>query len=79
MALYEHIIGERLPKDACKAKDYVVRMTEIALSTHDFGIMQDLRDLNGRPESPLYAVLGSELKILIESHARVDHRRHGKL
>jgi hypothetical protein len=54
MLMYGHIT--RLPKDVGKARDYVVRMAELALSTHDFGIMQDLRSLNGRHESPLYDV-----------------------
>ncbi len=54
-------------------------MAELALSTHDFGIVQDLRALNGRPESPLYDAFWTELKILLELHARADDRRHGKL
>ena len=42
MSIYEHITSERLPKDANKARDYVVRMAELALMTHDFDIIQDL-------------------------------------
>ncbi len=56
-AMYEHITGERLPTDAGKVRDYAVRMAELALSTHDFIVMQDLRALNGRPESRLYDVI----------------------
>ena len=79
MALYEHITGERLPKDVGKARDYVVWMAELALITRDSCIMQDLRALNGRTGSPSYDVFWSELKIILESHASVDDRRHGKL
>jgi hypothetical protein len=79
MAQYEHITGERLPKNDGKAKDYVVLMAKLALNTPDFVIMQDLRALNGRPESPLYDAFWSELKIILGSHARVDDRRHDKL
>lgn len=78
MAIYEHITGERLPKDAGKARDYAVRMAELALLTQDFDLVQDLRAVNGRPESPLFDAFWSELKILLESHARVDDRRHGE-
>jgi hypothetical protein len=78
MAIYEHITGERLPKDAGKARDYAVRMAEVALLTQDFDIVHDLRVVNGRPESPLFDAFWSELKVLLESHARVDDRRHGK-
>jgi hypothetical protein len=54
MAIYEHIIGERLPKDVGKERDYAVRMEELALLTHDFDLVQDLQVVNGRPESPLF-------------------------
>jgi len=54
MAMYEHISGERLPKDVGKARDCVVRMADFALSSQDFDIIQDLRALNGRPESSLF-------------------------
>ena len=79
MAIYEHITGERLPKDASKAMDYVVRMAELALLTQDFDSPRDLRAVNGRPESPLFDAFWSELKIVLESNARVDDRRHGEI
>ena len=44
----------------------------------DFDIIQDLRELSGRLESPLFDLFWSELKTLLESHARVDDRRHGE-
>ena len=52
-------------------------MAELFLSTQDFDIVQDLRTLNGRLESPLFDLFWMELKKLLESHARVDDRRHG--
>jgi hypothetical protein len=54
IAIYEYISGERLPRDANKAKDNAIRMAELVLSTQDFDIIQDLRELNGRPGSPLF-------------------------
>ena len=50
---------------------------ELAIRTLDFGIVQDIRKVNGRPESPLFDKFWSELKTRLESHARVDDRRHG--
>jgi hypothetical protein len=78
MAMYEYITGEKLPRDASKARDYATRVAELALTTHDFDLVQDLRELNGRVESSLFDAFWSELKILLESHARVDDRRHGE-
>jgi hypothetical protein len=50
----------------------------LVLSTQDFDIIQDLRELNGRPGSPLFDLFWSELKTLLESHACVDDRCHGE-
>ena len=77
MAIYEYVSGERLPRDANKAKDTVIRMTVLVLSTQDFEIVQELRTLKGRLESPLFDMFWMELKKLLQSHARVDDRRHG--
>ncbi len=77
MAIYEYVGGERLPRDAKKAKDIAIRMAELVLSTRDFDIIQDLRELNGRPESPLFDLFWSEVYKLLESNVRVDDRRHG--
>ena len=54
MAIDEHITGERLPKDADKERNYVVRMTKLALLTKEFDLVQDLRAVNGRHDSPLF-------------------------
>jgi hypothetical protein len=78
MAIFEFVTGERLPRDDGKAKENAIRMAELVLATQDFDIVQDLRDLNGRPESKLFDKFWSELKLLLESHARVDDRRHGE-
>jgi hypothetical protein len=78
MAIYEYVSGERLPRDANKAKDTAIRMAELVLSTQDFNIVQDLRELNGRLESPSFDLFWIELKKILESHARVDDRRHGE-
>ncbi len=50
----------------------------MVLSTHDYDIVQDLRELNGRPQSLLFDLFWSELNTLLESHGRVDDRRHGE-
>ena len=73
----EYVNGERLPRDACRAKGYAICMAELVLSTQNYDIVQDLRELNGRPQSPLCSMFWSELKTLLDSHARVDDRRHG--
>ena len=54
MAMHGYITGERLPRDARKARDYATRVAELALTRQDFDLVQDLRDLNGRVESPLF-------------------------
>jgi hypothetical protein len=48
MAMYEYITGERLPRDVKKAKDYAIRVAHLALTTRDFDLVQDLRELNER-------------------------------
>ena len=78
MEIYEYVSGEKLPRDAKKAKDSATRMAELVLSTLDFDIIQDLQELNGRVESPLFDLFWSELHTLLESHARVNDRRHGE-
>jgi len=54
-------------------------MAEMALATQDYDILQDLRELNGRPKNTAFDVFWGEMKSLLESHARVDDRRHGKI
>ena len=78
MTIYEYVTSKRMPRDANKAKDSAIRMAELVLSTQDFDIIQDLRELSGRPESPLFDLFWSELNTLLELHARVDDRRHGE-
>jgi hypothetical protein len=78
MSIYENVIGERLSRDASKAKDYAICIAELVLSTRDYDIVQDLRGLNGRSQSPLFDMFWSELKTLLESHVRVDDHRHGE-
>ena len=46
---------------------------------HDFDIIHDLRELNGKPKNTSFDVFWNEIKSLLESHARVDDRRHGEL
>ena len=50
----------------------------MALATQDYDIIQYLRELNGHPRNAAFDVLWGEIKSLLESHARVDDRRHGK-
>ena len=77
-AMYNYLPGDNLPRDRCKGKDNDIRVAEIALATQDFEIIQDLREVNGRPNNKSFDVLWSEIKSLLESHARVDDHRHGK-
>jgi hypothetical protein len=58
-------------------EDNAILMAEMALATQDFEIAQDLRILNGRPKSQVFDLFWSEIKSLLEAHARVDDRRHG--
>jgi hypothetical protein len=53
-------------------------MASMALATQDFDILQDLRELNGRPKNADFDLLWFEIKSLLQSHAHVDDGRHGK-
>ena len=53
-------------------------MAEMALATQDYDILQDLRELNGRQKNEAFDVFWDEMQSLLESHACVDDRRHGK-
>jgi hypothetical protein len=77
-AMYTYLTGDNLPRERCRGKDNAIQVAEIALATQDFEIIQDLRELNGRPKDKSFDVFWSEIKSLLESHARVDDRRHGK-
>ena len=74
----KHLTCDILPRDRCKDKDNAIVMVEIALGMHDFDIIQDLRILNGRPKNKSFDIFWSEIKSILESHARVDDRRHGE-
>jgi hypothetical protein len=76
--MFKHLTGDILPRDRCKGKDVAIAMAELALATQDFDLIQDIRILNGRPKNASFDVFWSEIKSLLESHARVDDRRHGK-
>ncbi len=52
-------------------------MARLALASQDFDIVPDLRELNGRPRNTLFDLFRG-IKTLLESHARVDDRRHGE-
>ena len=67
-----------LPRDKCKGKADAIIMSEMALATQDFDIIQDLRELNKRPKNKKFDLFWLEIKSLLESHSRVDDRRHGK-
>jgi hypothetical protein len=78
-AIYIYLTGDHLPREICKGKDSALIMAEVALSTQDFNGIHDLRELNGRPKNTPYEVeIGCEIKSMLESHARVDDRCHGK-
>jgi len=77
--VYKYLIGDNLPRDKCKGKDQAIQMAEMALATQDFDIIQDLRELNGCPKNTSFDVFWSKIKSLLESHDRVDDRRHGEL
>jgi hypothetical protein len=78
-AMYKYLTGDNLPRERCKGKDTAIHVAEMALATQDFEIIQDLRELNGRPNNTSFDVFWGEIKSLLEKHARVDDRRHGKL
>jgi len=71
-AMYMHLTGDHLPIDHCKGKANAILVAELALATQDFDIIQDLRILNGRPQSTNFDEFWYELKSLFEAHARVD-------
>jgi len=75
-AMYHHFNADHLPRDRCKDKDNARIMAEVALATQDFDIILNLRELIGRPKSNTYDLFGGEIRSLLESHARVDDRRH---
>jgi hypothetical protein len=79
VSLYKFLTGDILPRERCKGKDHAIVMAEVALAMQDFDIIQDLRVLNGRPKNTSFDVFWTEIKSLLESHARVDDRRHGKI
>ncbi len=70
--MYHHLTCNHLPRGRCKGKDNGVIMAEVALATQDFDIIQDLRELNGRPKSRTCDLLWGEIASLLESYARVD-------
>ena len=78
-AMYKLITGDNLPSERYKGKDMAIRVAELALATQDFDIINDLRELTGRPNDKSFDVFWSEIKSLFESHARVDDRRHGEM
>jgi hypothetical protein len=51
----------------------------LVTSAHDFDIISDLKELNGRPQNPAFDICSREIKSLLEAHARVDDKRHGKV
>jgi hypothetical protein len=56
-AIYNHHTGDHSPRERCKGKDIAFIMAEVALSTHDFHIIHDLREVNGRPKSTTYDII----------------------
>jgi hypothetical protein len=76
-AMYRHLTGDHLPLQRCKEKKTTIIFAEMALASQDFSIIQDLRELNGTPNNPSFDIFWSEIKTLLELHARVDDSRHG--
>jgi hypothetical protein len=77
-AMLNFLTSDHLPRDKCKGKADAIIMSEMALATQDFDIIQDLRELNKRPKNKKFDLFWLEIKSLLESHSRVDDRRHGK-
>ena len=75
--MYHYLTGDHLPHERSKVKDNAVQMVRMALACQDLDIIHDLRELNGRPNNTLFDIFWGEIKILLESHPRVDDRRHG--
>ena len=76
--MYNFLTGDHPPRGKCKGKANAIIMTEMALATQDFNIIQDLQELNGRPKNTESDLFWCEIKSLLESHSRVDDIRHGK-
>jgi len=76
--MYKYLTGDNLLGNRCRVKDNAILIVEIALATQDFETIQDLRELNGRPKNTPFDVFWSEIKSLLECHARVVVPRHGK-
>ncbi len=76
--MFKHLTGDILPRARCKGKDVAIAMAELALATQDFDLIEDIRILNGRRKNTFFDGFWSEIKSLLESHARVDDRGHGK-
>ncbi len=77
--MYNKLPGDNLPRDRWKVNDNAIRVVEMALTTQDFDIIHDLRELNGRPKDASFDVFWSAIKSLLESHACVDDRQHGEI
>ena len=78
-AKYHYLTRDHLPRERCKGKDNAIEMARMALVSHDFDIIHDLRELNGRPKNTLFDIFRGEIKSLLESHAQVDDRSmHGE-
>jgi hypothetical protein len=77
-AMYNYFTRDHLPRERCKGKDRLIQMATIALASQDPNIIHNLQELNGRPTNTILDVFWEEIKTLLESHARVDDRRHGK-
>ncbi len=75
--MYKHLTEDILPRDKCKGKGNARIVAEMALASQDFDLIQDLWELNGRPKNTYFDLFWSEIKSLLESHARVDDLRHG--
>eukprot|EP00951_Prasinocladus_malaysianus_P030174 scaffold282650_cov17-Prasinocladus_malaysianus.AAC.2 len=76
-AVYEYITGDNLPVDHSTDKRHCIVMADFCLASQDFDIIQDLRDLNGRPKSKTFDAFWAALQQMAEEHERVPDRRHG--
>jgi hypothetical protein len=77
-AIYKYLNGDLLPRDRCKGKEDALLMAEVALAAQDSDVVRYLRIYYGRLKNKLFDVFWSEIKSLLESHARVEDRRHGE-
>ena len=61
--MYNYLTGDHLPLEQYKGKCNAIEMARLALVSQDFDIIQDLRELDGRPRNTLFDIFWDQIKI----------------